>query len=492
LFSNKLWLPAIIYHNGFWPDYEQHFTLRAGESLVFENELAYIRASKAVYTGIPGVEVCLIGDVDEDGYDEDDLVIDCQIADEEGDAFFGDLDEGWYVVVVNAGLEFDFNPAFQTFVGEPEFFEWGHAYENTPIVDPLGVGGLFKEFYVGEWLGETDWDNIAGSVQIFCDTPVPVAAGTCDPEGDDLYAIINADELFPTEEDTYGLLLNSVFVGDYTLCWQFELTVDDAITIGALNEVQSADVVGIVAGVGAITSIDFGVDGVTGAVDWVDTGDPVADDPVNTAAVQAAIDAVATLTGNVTATVSGTVITFTFTGALAGMDIPYLVEVNYTDAVGAVVAIATEDVVGSPEALEDYTVFWFGCEEFTVEEGITTELFNDIDFDGVVVGDIIVSLDTTVAGETYEVCLQYGILFELVLDCDDAVVGNGASVLVIMEPDILALFNAFLEDEVGFQVPTVFRARAVNQTSDAVTLSLPTEVDVLTDPPPHIFLEAPL
>jgi hypothetical protein len=275
------------------------------------------------------------------------------------------------------------------------------------------------------------------------------------------------------------LLLNSIYEGDYELCWQFELTVDDAIVIGALNEVQSFDLVDLSAGSFTLT--------VNGSV----TG-PIAAVGATSATIQAALDAVPALTGNTVATLTGTVLTIEYVGAFAGLDIA--TDFVVADAGGFLGAVgaATTDVVGSPEALEDYTVFWFGCEEFTIVEGETTELFNDIEEDGVVVGDIIVSLDTTVAGETYEVCLQYGILFELVLDCDDAVVGNGASVLVIMEPDILALFNAFLEDEAGFQVPTVFRARAVNQTSDAVTLSLPTPVDVLTDPPPHIFLEAPL
>jgi hypothetical protein len=467
----------------FYPDYEFSFTLFTGEDLVFENELFYIRAEKAVYTGIPGVEVCLIGDVDEDGYDEEDIVVECQIANEDGDAYFYDLDEGWYVVVVNAGIEFDFNPVYETYIGDAEFFEWGGRYENFPILDELGVGGLYKEFYVGEYLGEVDWDNIEGAVEIFCETPVPAVDGTC--EDGDTYAIINAVDLVPVAEDTYAFELNSIYEGDYTLCWQFDLTITDGLVIPAVNEVQSADITGAIAGP---VSITWGAPIVAPAAVFAAWA-PGAD-AANQLGLQAAVD-VSLGVGNATVTVVGDVITITFIGAYAGMDIAPFTAIA-TGPVIPIVAVATTSVIGSPGATEDYTVFWFGCEEFTITEGETFELFNDIDEDGVVVGDIVVSLDTTVAGETYEVCLQYGILFEAVLDCDDAVVGNGASVLVVMSPDILALFNAFLEDQAGFQIPSVFRARAVNQTSDGVTLSLPTEVDVLTDPPPHIFLEAPL
>ena len=142
--------------------------------------------------------------------------------------------------------------------------------------------------------------------------------------------------------------------------------------------------------------------------------------------------------------------------------------------------------------VEPVVVTWFGCEEVTITADEETVLDNNIEEDGVVVSDIVVAVEGTTAGATYETCLLYGALLEAVFDCEPGVAGTGGTVFVTLQPDILTLLNAFLEDEAGFELPNVFRARVRDEATDDITLSAVTEVDVLTDLPPHIVVQAPL
>jgi hypothetical protein len=124
-----------------WPMYEGTgvvegpFTLNEGEDDVIENVLDRILATKVVYLGddAAGVEVCLHADDDEDGTLSDEEAADpedCEVADEDGLAFFYDIEPGWYFISVNQGLEYDPVAGFNAEVYGPEYFGLGGIYLN--------------------------------------------------------------------------------------------------------------------------------------------------------------------------------------------------------------------------------------------------------------------------------------------------------------------------------------------------------------------------
>jgi len=576
------------------------FTLLAGDDLTFENELFYIPATKIVYTGIPGVEICLFGEADvEIGegtvYGEDDILLDCAVADEEGDFTFTEVPQGWYWVIVNGGIENPADPAFGTIVHPadgPEFIEWGVTLENEITGEPLGVGSLYKEFDVGVYGGEQlalPWDDVAIGADIFCLTPVPgcapatdevqefdlgdptagtfvidfgaagitgpiswdateadiqtavdtaigvdnavvsyvdgvititftgAYAGTAVPDfivtgdpdfdgfvgtatevtvgSEGLFANLGPDAFFPVDETTYAFELNSVPVGTYELCYAAELSVED---VGAaVNEVQTFDTADIVVGFPTEGSYVINIPVLPSGAGGVTTGAIGFDADVAT--IQAAVDAVVPA-GEIL--VSATYdpedpfgvasITFEYIGPNAGLDVEGVFSVADAGLLPPFNGAVGDAVVTQEGGELDVTVFWFGCEEFTIEtDGQEVEIFNDIAEDGIVTGDIVVEVTGTTAGQTYEVCLLYGELFEVVFDCVEGVAGNDGSVFVTLSPDLLALVNALLEDEAGFQLDNIFRARVVDELTDEVTLSEPVEVDPLTDLPPQIVVAAP-
>ena len=216
-------------------DPEHEFTLMTGEDLVFENELFYIRASKTVYTAMPGIEVCVFGEAEGEGgaFDpEGDAQIECKLTDAEGDTAFDNLPQGWYWVTVNAGIANSADPGFTPIFDGPEYFEWGGAYVNDYTVLPVGWGELDKTFeFPVPGQGES-YSNLEMWVGIFCLELVP----GCDPAGE--------DQIFDGGPDTFPLdgdinLLLQLPAGAYELCYAGTIDLETAagavITYGFAN-----------------------------------------------------------------------------------------------------------------------------------------------------------------------------------------------------------------------------------------------------------------
>jgi hypothetical protein len=466
------------YGEQFSVPYDAAFTLFTGEDIVIENlEIPYVGATKLVWTGVAGLNVCL--HVAEDPT----IIIDCEVSDESGDVIWTGIPEGEYIVSVNGewGEGVDaapVNPLYESpILGPAEFFGWGELIINEFTFDAIGPGTLIKNFDIGLAPNDTPWDNVESTVTIY-------------DEDFNLVEEVGVSEFFSIDEQNF--FIETVLpAGEYQLCYYIELTEDISED---LNEVQSFNLGGAAAPL--VGSYDITIPaGAPGGGGTTAVIAALADEATVQAAIDAAIGA-----GEVDVTVEtdidgNTILTFEFIGVNAGVDIVGLVVIG-DPLIGFNGNTGDATVLQEGGLFEDtLTVVWtndfgFGfCDEsFIIEEDQTTELFNDIEFDGFVTGSLVIELTGTTVGETYEVCLLAADLFDATLGCIDGVAGADGSVLVTFTADDIDLFFFFGQ----FGLPEgEYRARVRDEDDDTITLSDPTFY-APGDLPPNITVVAPV